>query len=151
MRSHFLPRLRFHPQSFYLQSCDISRPLGEICEEDEKILESTGAVLLCLCFVLASVSATYFGNTHSGRCAVSLKLGGRRCKLTHFYPGRTSGSSESSEGGREGEDAAAAEHGEDVLVCSSAQSHSGDMREQTQSTGRAAQSPLLAEGQLHLE
>lgn len=65
MSSHFLPRLRFYPQLFYLQLCDISRPLCEICGEDEKILESTGAVLPHLSFAPASVSATYFGNTHS--------------------------------------------------------------------------------------
>lgn len=51
----------------------------------------------------------------------------------------------------EGEDAAAAEDSGDVLVCSSAQSPSGDMREQTQSTGWAAQSPLLTKGHLQLE
>lgn len=77
MSSHFLPRLRFHPPFFYLQPCAISRPLGEICEEDEKILESTGALLPWLSFSLASVSATYFGNTHSAGCAGSLKLSGR--------------------------------------------------------------------------
>lgn len=77
MSSHFLPRLRFYPQFFYLQSWDIPRPLGEICGEDEKILESTGAVLPHLSFALASVSATYFGNIHSGGCAGSFKLGGR--------------------------------------------------------------------------
>lgn len=56
MSSHFLSRPRFYPQFFYLHSCGVSRPLGAICEEDEKILESTGAAVPCPSFALQCFS-----------------------------------------------------------------------------------------------